>query len=204
VLDFGSRSLQLSYWPRGAAEPRAASLPLGIDEAGDRFFGQRRFTGYAAARAGFVSALRAGLGPALGELRSAKAEGTLAPELFSLGENGDVPLALEGKLWTGHRGVDEPGYAALLAARPAARDATFGTVTAVLRARDLAALARTLEGDDALFEELRSDRIKRIYGYKVLAVPAMVGALAEELGVETVVLVPQEMPDGVIVDQLRP
>ena len=36
------------------------------------------------------------------------------------------------------------------------------------------------------------------------AVPAVVGALAEDLAIETVVLVPQEMPDGLIIDNLRP
>jgi hypothetical protein len=206
VLDLGSRSFQLSYWPRGAAEPEAASLPLGIDEAGDRFFGKREHRDYAAARAAFVAAFRAGLGATLPRIRAAVRSGVLAPELFSLGENGDMPLALEGRLWelATHRGVDEPGYSALLKARPPIASATFGTVTAVVSARELAALARTLEHDPALFDELRSDRVKRIYGYKMLAVPAVVGALAEDLGIETVVLVPQEMPDGLIIDNLRP
>jgi hypothetical protein len=132
--------------------------------------------------------------------------GALAPELFSLGENGDVPLALAGKLWdpATRKGVDEASYSALLKARPPTTSPTFGTVTAVISAGELAALGRSLEQSPALFDELRGDRIKRVYGYKMLAVPAVVSALAEELGIETVVLVPQEMPDGLIVDQLRP
>jgi hypothetical protein len=206
VLDFGSRSLQLSYWPRADAEPRAMSLPLGIDEAGDRFFGKPEFTGYAAARTAFVSALRAGLAGDLARMRTFKRAEALAPELFSLAENGDVPLALGGKLWdaASHHGVDEAAYGALLKARPTSTDPAFGTVTAVLTARELGAFARRIEQDPALFEELRSDRIKRIYGYKMLAVPALVAALAEDLNIETVVLVPQEMPDGLIVDKLHP
>jgi hypothetical protein len=206
VLDFGSRSFQLSYWPRGAADPSAASVPLGIDEAGDRFFGKSEYHDYASARAAFVAAFRAGLGATLPRMRSAMRSGALGPELFSLGENGDVPLGLEGKLWepATHRGVDEARYSALLKARAPITSASFGTVTGIVSARELAVLARTVEHDPALFEELRSDRVKRIYGYKILAVPAVVGALAEDLGIETMVLVPQEMPDGLIVDHLRP
>jgi hypothetical protein len=204
VLDFGSRSLQLAFWPRGAATPEAASLPLGIDEAGDRFFGQPAARNYASARAAFLADFRAGLAPVLARMRAAMQAHALAPELFSLGENGDVPLALEGKLWdrAARSGVDEPAYAALLKARPPVQSPAFGPVTAVVSTREVGALARTLEEDTALFDELRSDRVKRIYGYKMLAVPAVIGALAEDLGLETVVLVPQEMPDGLIVDQL--
>jgi hypothetical protein len=206
VLDFGSRSFQLSYWPRGAADPEAASVPLGIDEAGDRFFGKSEYRDYATARAAFVAAFRAGLGATLPRMRAAMRSGALGPELFSLGENGDVPLALAGKLWelATHRGVDEARYSALLKARASITSASFGAVTAIVSARELAALARALEQDTALFDELRNDRVKRIYGYKILAIPAVVGALAEDLGIETVVLVPQEMPDGLIVDHLRP
>jgi hypothetical protein len=201
VLDFGSRSVQLTFWARGAASPEAASLPLGIDEAGDRFFSKA--ASYREARAAYVTALRSGLATTLGRARIAMRSGTLAPELFSLAENGDVPLALDGKLWDGEfHGVDEPRYAALLKARPPVTSATFGTVTAVIPTRDLLAFGRRIEESAPLFAELRSDRIKRVYGYKMLAVPAVVGALADELGVETVVLVPQEMPDGVIIDQL--
>jgi hypothetical protein len=201
VLDFGSRSVQLTFWARGAAAPEAASLPLGIDEAGDRFFSSA--ASYGQARAAYVAALRSGLATTLGRARTALRAGTLAPELFSLAENGDVPLALEGKLWDGElHGVDEPRYAALLKARPPGSSPTFGTVTAVIPARDLLAFGRRIEESAPLFAELRSDRIKRIYGYKMLAVPAVVGALADELGLETLVLVPQEMPDGVIIDRL--
>jgi hypothetical protein len=202
VLDFGSRSVQLTFWPRGAAAPEAASLPLGIDEAGDRFFSSA--ASYREARAAYVAALRTGLSTTLAHARAALHAGTLAPELFSLAENGDIPLALDGKLWDAAlHGVDEPAYAALLKARPAGTDRKFGTVTAVLPAREVLAFGRRIEDSAALFAELRSDRIKRIYGYKMLAVPAVVGALSEALGVKTVVLVPQEMPDGVIIDQLK-
>jgi hypothetical protein len=204
VLDFGSRSLQLSNWPRKAAAPDAASLPIGIDEAGDRFFGKKEHRTYAAARAEFAAAIRAGLAPALKAMRAALRAQALSPELFSLAENGDVPLAVSGRLWdASHHGVDEPTYGALLKSRSPGIHATYGYVTAVLTAQDFATLAKSLDSTPALFEELRSDRIKRIYGYKMLALPALIGVLAEDLGVETVVLVPQEMPEGLIVERLH-
>jgi Ppx/GppA phosphatase family len=205
VLDFGSRSLQISSWARGAPAPEAASLALGIDEAGDQFLGKPEFRGYAPARAALVAALRAGLGPSLERVRASLRAGALDPELISVGENGDLPLALAGKLWDRdtRRGVDEARYSALLRTRTPATSASFGTVTAVLSARDLATFAAALDRDPKLFEELRSSPVRRIYGYKMLAVPAVVQVLAEDLGIETVVLVPQDMPDGLIVDHLQ-
>lgn len=204
VIDFGSRSLQIAFWPRDASAPIAASVAIGIDEAGDRFFGKSEHGNYAAARAAFVTAIRAALGTNVARIRAAMKKGTLSPELYSLGENGDMAVALAGQLWDAksHHGVDEAGYAALLKTRSPTPDAARGLVTAVLAASDLQAFARTLESDVELFQELRSDRIKRIYGYKMLAFPALVSALAEDLGVKTVVLVPQEMPDGLIVESM--
>jgi hypothetical protein len=203
VLDFGSRSLQVSYWPRGAAAPITASVPLGIDEAGDRFFGKREYRKYAAARAAFVTALRSELAPHIVAIRRAIRASTVSPELFSLAENGDIPLALGGKLWKGTKGVDEATYASLIKARTPSPNAEYGPVTAVIPVKELTTFAKSLESNTALFDELRSDRIKRVYGYKMLAVPALVAALAEDLKLEELVLVPQEMPDGLLVEKLR-
>jgi hypothetical protein len=203
VLDFGSRSLQISYWPRGAPAPSTASAPLGIDEAGDRFFGKKEYRRYAAARAAFVTAVRTELAPHIAGLRRAMRAGTLTPELFSLAENGDIPLALAGKLWDAKQTVDEPTYAGLVKAHATTANPRYGVVTAVISVHELTAFAKQLESNPALFEELRSDRVKRIYGYKMLAVPALVLALADDLGLREVVLVPQEMPEGVLVEKLR-
>jgi hypothetical protein len=203
VLDFGSRSLQLSYWPRGAAAPTTASIPLGIDEAGDRFFGKKEYRRYSSARAAFVLAARTELAPHIAGIRRAIRASTLVPELFSLGENGDLALALAGKLWDGHKGVDEAGYGALLKGRSPTPNKDYGPVTAAIAPRELSALAKSLDGNQPLFEELRSDRLKRIYGYKMLAAPALMAALAEDLNLTELVLVPQEMPEGLMVEKLR-
>jgi hypothetical protein len=205
VLDFGSRSLQVSYWPRGAAAPVSASLPLGIDEAGDRFFGRAEFQAYGPAREAFVAAVRDGLGATLAQAREAIAAGKLSPELYSLAENGDVALALDGKLWDAgrHETVDERSYVSLITARLPSSDPDRGRVTAVLPVDRVLALGRAVDADAALFEELRGERIKRIYGYKMLAYPAIVAYLTEALGSKDVVLVPQEMPAGMIVEKLK-
>jgi len=205
VVDFGSRSFQLTWWPRGAAAPQTASLPLGIDEVGDRFFSRTAYGNYRAARLAYQGTLREALKPALAKMRSDLRRGTLGPELLSLAENGDMALAVERKLWDRdtRRGVDEGGYGALIKARTPTDTAEYGPVNSVMRASLLVALARAVESDDALFQELRSDRLKRIWGYKMLAYPAMLALLVEELGLRTVVLVPHEMPAGLVVDQLK-
>jgi hypothetical protein len=203
VLDFGSRSLQISYWPRGAAAPITSSVPLGIDEAGDRFFGKKEYRRYASARAAFVTAVRSELAPHIVAIRRAIRASTVSPELFSLAENGDIPLAIAGKLWHANKGIDEAAYGALIKARTPTPNAEYGPVTAVIPPRELTTFAKSLESNNALYDELRSDRIKRIYGYKMLAVPALVAALAEDLKLEELVLVPQEMPDGLMIEKLR-
>lgn len=205
VLDFGSRSVQLAFWPQGAAAPNAVSIPIGIDEAGDRFFGKKQYTGYGGARDAFITELRVALGPEIQKMREELAAGRLSHELFSLAENGDVALALEGKLRQGTppKGVDEATYGALLKTRQPAAHQPHGLVTAMIPTADLVAFGKRIEADRALFEELRSDRIKRIYGYKMLAFPAVVELLTRELGLRTVVQVPQELPAGVIVDRLQ-
>lgn len=204
VVDFGSRSVQLSFWSRGASRHEGQSIPMGIDEAGDRFFDRPEFKDYAAAKAAFLQAIRPQLAPLLARARLALKKGTLGPELFSLGENGDLALALDGRLWDAqaHRGLDEAGYGALIKGFSPRKNPKYGLVTAVASTRDFAALGRALSKSPALFEELRSDRIKRIYGNKMLAFPALIELVAKEVGVHTVVLVPQEMADGFIVEKI--
>jgi hypothetical protein len=133
-------------------------------------------------------------------------EGHVSAEIYSLGENGDIPLALSGQLWdkTTRHGLDENAYNALVKAVEPKWDQRFGLVTAVVASADLDALASRLERDQALYRELRGERVRRYLGYKMLAFPALVGMLAHELGVKTIVLVPQEMSDGLIVDRLVP
>jgi hypothetical protein len=203
VLDLGSRSMQLSYWPIGAAAPEIVGLPLGIDESGDRFFGKREYADYATARAAYAGALREPLTPLLAKIRKDLRKHKLAPEIYSLAENGDVALALAGRLWDASaKGVSEEVYSAAVKATQPQQDKRRGLVTAVLSARAVAALSERLDGDRALFDELRSDGRKRFFGNKMLVLPALIRLLEQEIGLKSVVLVPQEMSEGLVIDQL--
>jgi hypothetical protein len=108
-----------------------------------------------------------------------------------------------GKLWDAAPVTVEQYGAAVQATAPR-MEAGRGLVTAVMPVADLEGLSKRLEGDRKLFEGLRGEAVRRTFGYKVLAYPALVGFLARELGVKTVVLVPQEMADGLIVERLVP
>jgi hypothetical protein len=205
VLDFGSRSCQLSYWPRDAGQPTSISLPLGIDEAGERFFTKKEYETYGLAKAAFLTHVRAGLGSFLQRIRGELKKGTVKPELLSIGETGDVPLAIAGRLWdaTTFKGVDEGAYQAWLKTQKPTMSNKYGFITAVVPTRDITAMSTAVEENNALFEELRGDSARRIYGLKMMAFPAMVSMIATDLGIGHVVLVPQELSDGFIVEKLH-
>jgi hypothetical protein len=203
VLDLGSRSMQLSYWPTGAGAPEIVGLPLGIDESGDRFFGKPEYADYGAAREAYATALREPLAPLLAKIRKDFRKRKLAPEVYSLAENGDVALALAGRLWDASaKGVTEEVYSAAVKSTQPQRDKQRGLVTAVLPARAVAALSERLDRDHALFEELRSDGRKKFFGNKMLVLPALIRMLEKEIGLKSVVLVPQEMSEGLVIDRL--
>jgi hypothetical protein len=206
VLDFGSRSLQLAFWSKGVSAPEGVSVPLGIDEAGDRFFSAAAAGTYAEGRRALEPVLRAALAPVLGNARASLKRKNLAPELFSLGENGDLALALAGKLWGGSpvKPVGEAGYGAAVKAHAATTDPRYGKVTAVLGAAPLRQIEKALEENPALFEEMRAPSLRRVYGNKILVFPVLIRVLEQELGLQTLVLVPQEMADGFLIERLTP
>jgi hypothetical protein len=206
VLDFGSRSLQLAFWSRGVSAPEGVSVPLGIDEAGDRFFNAAAAKSYGEGRRALEPVLRAALAPVLGSARASLKKKNLAPELLSLGENGDLALALAGKLWSGSpaKPVGETGYAAAVKAHPPQNDPRYGKVTAVLGASPLRGIEQVLEENQSLFEALRDPGLRRVYGNKILVFPVLTRVLEQELGLSTLVLVPQEMADGFLIERLTP
>ncbi len=202
VLDFGSRSLQLALWPRGLPAPEGVSAQLGIDEAGDRYFAPAAARTYAEGRRALEPVLRAALAPVLASARTGLRKKVLAPELVSLGENGDLALAVAGKLWSGSpvRPVSESAYASAVKAWSLQADPRYGKVTAVLTAAPVRAIERALEVNQGLFDELRSPNLRRAYGNKLLVFPVLARLLEQELGITTIVLVPQEMADGFLID----
>ena len=205
VLDFGSRTLQLSFWAGDSKAPEVVSVPLGIDEAGDRFFAGDDVDSYEDGTRALAAVLRSALRPMLARARAAIKRKMLAPELHSLGENGDLSLAADGRLWPGKPAlpVDEARYGALVKTMAPRRDPRHGRVTAVLEASQMIGMARALDGDRSLFQQLRSERLRRVYGNKMLVFPALTALLQQELGLASLVLVPQEMADGYLIGSLR-
>ena len=201
VLDFGSRSLQLAYWAMDQSAPEALSVPLGIDEAGDRFLGRGD---YQSGRQALVAAWQHALGPLVARARQAVQRRALGPELHSLGENGDLSLAVAGKLWPGEppQAVDEAGYTGAL---KTLRPIHGGPPAPVeLPADRLRALADVYGQQPSLLAQLRSPASRRVFGNKLLVYPALIGWLQQELGLERVVLLPQEMSEGILVGALSP
>jgi hypothetical protein len=200
VLDFGSRSLQLAFWASDAAEPEVRSVPMGIDEVGDRFFAKA--TSYEAGRKAMIEAMRLSLGPMLIMVRRAARRGTLSGELYSLGENGDLALATLGQLWRGRpaRAIDEASYTAAVKLLPRPDPA----VGVDLPFAGLRAMRATLAEQPLLFEDLRERERRRVFGNKMLVFPALMSWLKQEAGLNRLVLLPQEMADGVLVAALTP
>jgi hypothetical protein len=204
VLDLGSRSVQLSYWARGAASPETVSLPYGIDAASSEIFNADPNQPFSDAKATYLGTTRAGLGQILVKIKNEIDRGTLNKELFSLGENGDVVLALRGQLWDEktYTGIDESTYAALIKFFPPTRTSTHGLVTGLIPAADVTTLGMKLDQDPKLVSLLKSPDVRNVYGAKMLIMPTLVSMIAKELGIETLVLVPQELADGLVVDTL--
>ncbi len=202
VLDFGSRSFQVSVWPQNALEPIIVGLPLGIDEVGERFFDADTVRNYATGEAAFVAALKASL-LVNWKQRLKRGAGKLNRTLVSLGENGDVALALDGKLWRSGRSpkvVDEEDYLEQVAAASARVEPLFGRI---MGAYDVAALRRwrmRLRNDQKLFNALRAPERRKAFGHKMLVFPALVNFLASELGIQRLVLVPDDLAMGLLVE----
>lgn len=203
VFDFGSRSFQISVWPPGATAPTMLGLPLGIDEVGERFFDDPAIKDYATGEKALIAAVRKGL-LALPEWKASlkRASGKLGKTLVSLGENGDVALAMGGHLWGAKKAgaIDEASYNDKVAASNARVQAPFGRVMGVIEVAALRAWRRRLQRDPALFDELRSPARNKHFGHKMMAFPALVGWLSSEFGVERIVLVPDELAMGVLVE----
>ena len=202
VLDFGSRSFQVSVWPVGATAPLIVGLPLGIDEVGERFFDSETVLNYGAGEQAFITALKVAL-PTDWKKQLKRGAGKLNRTLVSLGENGDVALAMEGKLWSKGKQpkvVDEAAYLAEVAGASARVQPLFGRIMGAYDLVAIRAWRKRLQKDQALFNALRSPERRKAFGHKMLAFPALVNFVASELAVEKVVLVPDELAMGLLVE----
>jgi hypothetical protein len=213
ALDPGSNSFQIAWWPKGAPVARTISVPLGYVRGARAHYAADAEGTFAAARARHAEDLRRRLDEALGildppvslaQLKTEVRRGTLSSEVFVTGQDGALDLAIRGRL----RDADgawistAPAYESMVAGEGTVHDERFGEVLALVKPGEIAKFLEEVEAP--AFDALRRDPIRSLYGEKTLANAVLLDLLARELGVETVVLVPQEMPAGYILFKLTP
>jgi hypothetical protein len=200
VLDPGSNSFQVTSHAAGEKAPRGVSIPLGYEQAGNLYFAKadsyedgRRIYGDEVRRRLQVTGLD------LAGLRAAVASGKLGRSIVALGQDAAIHLVVGGVLRdaSGQWLRDEAAYARKAnEVRPTiSRD--HGEVTAILKAAQIDEYLRSL-GLPGQLMQLRADPVRALYGNKALVVPALFDVLMRDLGVDTVVLTPAEMPTGYI------
>jgi hypothetical protein len=211
-LDPGSNSFQLAWWPKGAARPQSVSVPFGYVRGGKTYYDAASEDSCEAARSKHTADLKAQIEAALqkatpptslGALKASAANGDLRPELFILGQDGALHLAVRGELRDadGTWADTQTAYEARLNAQPPRMDKELGQITTVLEPEELtrffALLTKTADCG-----ALRVDPVRSLYGERSLSNAALLELLVRELGLTKVVLVPQEMPAGYILARL--
>lgn len=212
ALDPGSNSFQIAWWPKGAEVARTVSVPLGFVRGARAHYPADTTSRFEAARSEHAEDIKKRLDEALAtlkppsslaQLKAEVAKGALSPEMFIMGQDGALHLAVRGQLRDaeGRWIRDAEACRATLAVQPKVPNERFGEVLALMKpdeiARFLAEIAKPSE-----FGALRSEPVRALYGEKTLANAVLLDVLAKELGVKTIVLVPQEMPAGYILYKL--
>ncbi len=212
-LDPGSNSFQVSWRLQDATDIGTVSAPLGyvrastndVEPAAD--FASGRAAYVADATQQLVAAL-AKLGPpmTLAAVKQLVTDGKLGKELFVVGQDGAVALVVRNELKdsNGTWPSDQKAYDDLVAAQVFKLDPTYGTISAdpIAPAELTTFLTSAIGPSD--FATLKKDPVKTIYGQKALVVPALLDLLVTELGLDKVVMVPQEMVTGYILTRLPP
>lgn len=211
-LDPGSNSFQLGWFEKDAAAPRTASVPYGYVRAAAAHYSVSMSDGYAIARgrqaADVTELLDAALGAleppsSLASLRTAIQQGRLEPVLYVGGQDGALHLTVRALLrGTDDRWVDtKAAYEEQIRREAPRADATYGAVTTVLTPPEFDRFFTDVV-KPADFEALRQKPVRDLYGEKALANAGLIDTLIEQLGITSVVLVPQEMPTGFILAKI--
>jgi hypothetical protein len=209
ALDPGSNSFQLGFWQKGDAAPKAVSIPLGYQRGAGAHYAPATTDTYEVARGkhqaelkSLIEAALAKIDPTLtlAELRAKRVSG----ELFLVGQDGALHLSVRGELRDKATGVwitDKAAYDARVAMeKPMTNPAYPGQITTVVTAAEVTKFLTEVKPAD--FMALRTEPIGTLYGQKALANAALVDLLIRELGLASLVLVPQEMTMGYIVAKL--
>lgn len=196
ILDTGSRSFQISYWHEKDPAAKVVTAALGSDEASDRFFSNPIYASYGVARAAYVTHLKGLLRDQLDPLKEYLRTAKVDPFLISLGDSG-LALAVDGSLIDPCNGrfVEPETYDRKSAERKGAKRGISAEQTRTFLA--------ALSNNNAWFQDLRSDRLKKAYGNKVMAALALISYLFEELGLKDVQFSSAELAEGVIIEKLK-
>jgi hypothetical protein len=214
VIDPGSNSFQLAFWPMGEAGPRAISVPFGYTRAANKYFANTAdtsITSYAVARMKYLDDVKAGIAAELGkltpplsmtDLKAAITGGKMTPDLYLLGQDGAVSLGISGAFKPNGAWItDKAAYDATVAMTvPAPSPMYLGQISAIIMPPALAAFPGTISAED--FAKLRTSPIRDLYGDKLLTNAALIDELVTELGLSRAVLVPQELPAGYILARM--
>ncbi len=211
-LDPGSNSFQLGWFEKGDTKPRTVSLPFGYVRAAAEHYSVSAPASYDAARAAHATQLIGMIDKALGaldppssikSLRTAIADGRLEPVIFIAGQDGALHLAMRALLRTPEgRWIDtKEAYEARVGNEKPTAHPRFGAVTTLLTPPEFDRFFATVvkPGD---YAALRQKPVRDLYGEKTLANAVLVDTLIDQLGITTVVLVPQETPAGFILGKI--
>jgi hypothetical protein len=213
-LDPGSNSFQIGWWPKGATAARTVSVPLGYVRGAAKHYPEATATDtYAVAKGKHAAELVTLLDQALGKLtppssvaalKADIAVANLKPEIFVVGQDGALHLAVRASLRDPQgKWIDsKKAYDDRVALEKPTADPMFGDVTTLLTPAELAMFFSTVV-KEADYTALRTAPVRPLYGEKALANTVLLDTLIQQLGLTTVVLVPQEMPAGYILANLN-
>jgi hypothetical protein len=207
-LDPGSNSFQIGWLPKGGTSARTVSVPLGYQRAADMFYSETTMDSYDVARAKHAAEVKTRLDAELAKLTpptslaALKADitaGNLKPEIFAVGQDSALHLSIKAQLrdMAGTWIDTQAGYDDRVSMERPMVNAMYGDITTVLTPADLSGFFTTVI-KQADYDVLRSAKVRDIYGEKALANAVLIDTLVKELGLTTIVLVPQEMPAGYI------
>ena len=216
-LDPGSNSFQIGFWLDGEPAARTISVPFGYQRGAAKHYPAGALTdSYDVIRKRHADEIRmlteaalAKLTPplSLAALKTAVtgAPAKLGPELFIVGQDGALHLSVRGQLrdmagkWLDSKTAYDDRVAM---EKPVTNTLTAGLMTTVLMPSEVGKFfTEVIKPAD--FTSLRTDPVRGLYGEKALANAALVDLLVTELGLTSIVLVPQEMPTGYVLGKLK-
>jgi hypothetical protein len=214
-LDPGSNSFQIGFWLDGETAARTVSVPFGYQRGADKYYPHTPLTEtYEVIRKRHAEEIKTLLEAALGKLtpatnlaaiKAAISGAKLGPELYIVGQDGALHLSVRGALRdTAGKWIDtSSNYTDRVAMeKPAAMAGIPGLVTTVLTPAEISRFFSEIV-KPADFDSLRSETVRDLYGEKALANAVLVDLLVTELGLTSVLLVPQEMPTGYVLGKLK-